>query len=661
MSRFALPAACLVATAVAVAQPPQPPALDAEAASPGVWRVVVLTAPHPLLTPTFRDRLRRDLLAALPAAAHPVATVEVLDLADVPRPQWDPLWQQAEAKGLAALDGPRDLTGVTTSVLRVDFRDGAYQLEARLHDGFAGLAAPPVRRQSVRAPELVGRAAGLLVGRDFGPAGTVEPVEGNPDAATIRFRAGTAGPLDRLVKVGDVFAVSRVTKTSRPAPPQKRSATGKLIEPPPGSVPPPALSAAPRENTYLRVTEPPKDGVAACAVFSPYKVAFPKDGSVAGYRCLKLATVRSPVAVRLVNPAADATKDPPTRAATVRATDQGFIPGTPDPRDFFDFTDGVYKSPRALDGLACVTVTLGATREARFPVPVFGPEPIGLPFAVNAKDEEKAAYERAVLAVSARAADARLAQNAGFDRIGALIKGQRNPEALASARAAHASAEAAAAEVGDQVQTLRGRPDKPAGADELLISVERQVAAIRESNQQLGARVKDLEKVIEAENSPAAVGRQVQAQALNVRIGTLIQGGEVDEAITAYDQLLTLVGNNPEVKARRDRLAEEWKTKSEEHAKGREYLLQTWPKAATASDLRDSLPRVRSAVDVLKSVGDRHALRRFARHLAGVPTRVEELVRVLENNPAELSALRETAGVLARLDQEVADFLRKGG
>lgn len=660
MSRFALPAALLAAAAVAVAQPPQPPALDPEASHPGVWRVVVLTAPHPLLTPAFRDRLRRDLLAALPAAAHPVATVEVLDLADVPRPQWDPMWVQAEAKGLAALDGPRDLTGVTTSVLRVEVRDGAYQLEARLHDGFAGLAAPPVRRQSVRAPELVGRAAGLLVGRDFGPVGTVEPVEGNPNAAKIRFRAGTAGPLDRLVKVGDVFAVSKVTKTSRPAPPQKRSATGKLIEPPPGSVPPPALSAAPRENTYLRVTDAPKDGVATCAVFSPYKTPFPADGSTAGYRCLKLATVRSAVAVRLVNPAADAAKDPPTRAAIVRATDQGFLPGAPNPRDFFNFADGVYKSPGELNGLACVTVTLGATREARFPVPVFGPEPVGLPFAVDAKDEEKAAYERAVLAVSARTSEARQAQNTGFDRIGKLILDKRNPEALASARAAYRSADAAAAEFSEQVQTLRGRPDKPAGADELLISVERQIAALRESNQQLGARVKDLERVIDQENK-AEAPRLVQAEALNVRIRTLIGGGEIDEAITAYDQLLTLVGNDPETKARRDRLADEWKTKSEEHAKAREYLLQTWPKAATAADLKDSLPRVRSAVDALKAAGDRHALRRFARHLAGVPTRVEELARVHENNPTELNALRETAAVLARLDQEVVEFLRKGG
>ncbi|HEX4610018.1 MAG TPA: hypothetical protein VH092_17630, partial [Urbifossiella sp.] len=474
--------------AVAPAQPPAPAPLDAEAGSPGVWRVVVQTAPHPLLTPAFRDRLRRDLLAALPAAAAPVAQVEVVDLAAVPREGWDPLWQQVEAKGLAALDAPRDLTGVTTSILRVDFRDGAYQLEARLYDGFAGLAAPPVRRQAVRAPELVGRAAGLLVGRDFGPVGTVEPVEGKPDAARIRVRGGSAGPLDRLVKVGDVFAVSRVTRTSRPAPPQVRTATGKLVTPPPGSVPPPALSAAPREYTYLRVTEPPKDGVAACAVFSPYQTPFPKDA--AGYRCLKLATVRSAVAIRLVNPAADAARGGGSFAATVRATDRGFHPANP--REFFDFVDGVYKSAGTLDGLACVTVALGATREARFPVPVFGPEPVGLPFSVDAKDEEKAAYERAVLAVSARAADARLAQNAGFDTIGKLIQDRKNKEALSRARAASASAVAAAAVITEEVQALRGRPNAPPGAGDLLVAVDRQVAALRESNTQLDARIRDL-------------------------------------------------------------------------------------------------------------------------------------------------------------------------
>jgi len=654
MSRTRLVPLALAVALFAAAAPAQP--LDPEPTSPGVWRVVVLTAPHPLLTPAFRDRLRRDLLAALPAAAHPVATVEVPDLAALPRDQWDPLWLQAEAKGLSALDTPRDLTGVTTSVLRVDVRDGAYHLEARLHDGFSGIAAPPVRRGSVRAPELVGRAAGLLVGRDFGPAGTVEPVEGNADAAKVRIRAGTAGSLDKLVQVGDVFAVSRVTQTSRPAPAQKRSATGKLIDLPPGAVPPAAVSAVVREHTYLRVTGVAKDGVANCAVFSPYKTPFPKDA--AAYRCLKLATVRSEVAVRLVNTSADADKDPPTRSATVRASDRGFLPGPADPRDFFNPVDGVYKSAAPLNGLACVTVSLGPTKETRFPVPVFGPEPVGLPFAVNAKDEEAAAYGRAVLSVSGRAADARVAQNTAFGSLTKLLEARRNDEALALARAAAASAEASAGAVLDEVKGLRGRPNPPPGAEDLLIAVERQVAAVRESNTQLNQRVKDLEAVLARANSPAAVAREVQALETNARLRILLEGGQVDEALAAYDQLLTLTGNDPEVKGRRERLAEEWKTKSDEHAKAREYLLGTWPKAATAADLKDGLPRVRSAVDALKANGDKHALRRFGRLLSAVPARVEELARGLEGNPQELAALRETAGVLARLDQEVVDALR---
>lgn len=653
MSRIA-PVALFAVALVALLAPAQP--LDPEPTSPGVWRVVVLTAPHPLLTPAFRDRLRRDLLAALPAAAHPVATVEVPDLAALPRDQWDPLWLQAEAKGLSALDTPRDLSGVTTSVLRVDVHDGAYHLEARLYDGFSGIPAPPVRRQSLRAPELVGRAAGLLVGRDFGPSGTVELVDGSPDAAKIRVRAGTAGSLDKLVQVGDVFAVSRVTQTSRPAPAQKRTATGKLIELPPGSVAPAAVSAVVREHTYLRVTGVAKDGVASCAVFSPYKTPFPKDA--AGYRCLKLATVRSPVAVRLVNPSADADKDPPTRSATVRASDRGFLPGPANPRDFFNPVDGVYHSAAPLNGLACVTVALGATREARFPVPVFGPDPVGLPFAVNAKDEEKAAYERAVLSVSGRAADARIAQNLAFSSLVKLINDRRNDEALAVARAAAASADSSASAVLDEVKGLRGRPNAPPGAEDLLIAVERQVSALRESNIQLNQRVKDLEAVLERANSPAATAREVQAKAASVRIQTLLAGGEVDEALAAYDQLQTLIGNDPEVKARRDRLAEEWKTKNDDHAKAREYLIGTWPKAATAADLKDGLPRVRSAVDTLKANGDKLALRRFGRLLAAVPAKVEELARGLENNPQELASLRETAGVLARLDQEVADALK---
>ena len=114
-----------------------------------------------------------------------------------------------------------------------------------------------------------------MLDRDFGLAGTVEP--GPKDEAKITLRAGQLGPVERFVKVGDVFAVSQVTKTNRPAPPPARTATGKIIAPPPGSVPPPGLSAAPRAFTLLRVTEVGKDGVLKCGVLTRWKVAMPAD------------------------------------------------------------------------------------------------------------------------------------------------------------------------------------------------------------------------------------------------------------------------------------------------------------------------------------------------------------------------------------------------
>jgi hypothetical protein len=191
--------------------------------------------------------------------------------------------------------------------------------------------------------------------------------------------------------------------------------------------------------------------------------------------------------------------------------------------------------------------------------------------------------------------------------------------------------------------------------------VDRQVAAVRDSNKQLNQRIRDLEAVVAKESNPANAARAVQAEAINVRIRSLLEGGEVDEALAAYDQLTALVPEDGTIKERRTKLADEWKPKSEEHAKQREYLLKTWPAASTAADLKEALPRVRAAADALKSNNDRHALRRFARLLAGVPARVETLAAGLDGNPAALAELNETAGVYSRLDQEVAEFLSKGG
>lgn len=635
------------------------PALDAEPTAPYQWRIVIQTRPHPLLTPAFRDGLRRDLLAALQPALGPLGTVEVFDLDSVPPGDREALWQEFMEKGFAALDAPRDLTGVKTHFLRIEVRDGVYHLESRQHDGFVGLASPVVRKQSTRAPELVGRTAGLMIDRDFGLAGTIEPIPGTVEQVMVRFRGGKLAPLDRWVKEGDIFAVSQIMRANRPAPPPVRSATGKIIAPPPGSVPPPALTPAVRKYTLLRVAEKPADGAAKCTALTQFENAVAPGANVAGYRCLKLSTVTAPVSVRLITGGGGAASIP---VANVRATDRGFdVPS--ETRDFLAFRNGLYRSSRPLSGVACVTVALGETRRERFPVPILGTEPVTLQFAVNEQAEEKAAFERAVLAVSTRAADARIGQATCFKAVADLIVAKKNADALARARAGFEAADTAVKVLSDEVQQLKPQADKSPGSENLLNAVEQQLAAIRETNRQLADRIKDLEAVVAKANDPANVGREVQAQAVNTRINLLLARGEVDEALAAYAQLVTLLPDDAEVKSRRDKLAAEWKPKDDAHAKAREYMTKTWPALATITDLRDSLPQLRNAVDACKKAGDKYAFRRFLSILGGFPTKLAELIKDLDAGAAgdlklleDVKSIREVVG---KLEQEIVEYLKK--
>src|SRR5438552_2069921 len=75
------------------------PSLDPEASGPCLWRIVVKTEPHPLLTGAFRDQLRRDLIAALQPAIGPLGTVDVIDLDDALAGKTDSLVQDFAAKG----------------------------------------------------------------------------------------------------------------------------------------------------------------------------------------------------------------------------------------------------------------------------------------------------------------------------------------------------------------------------------------------------------------------------------------------------------------------------------------------------------------------------------------------------------------------------------
>lgn len=636
--------------------------LEAEAAGQTLWRVVVKVEPHPLLTASFRDQVRRDIVATLQPALGPLGTADVIDLEEALAGKADSLVQDFNSKGFGALDGARDLTGVKTHFLRIEVKNGQFHLESRQHDGFVGLPSPVIRNQTIRAPELVGRTAGLMIERDFGLAGTLDFAKADATEVTVKFRGGKLGSVSRYVQEGDVFAVSRIRKAAnRPAPPPARTATGKIIAPPPGSVPPAALTPEVHSFTYLKVAAVNADGTARCTVIrSPnFRTTLPAGPGVMGYRCLKLSTVPAPIAVRIVSGSDGSAATTPI--ANVRATES--FQAKEDPKDFLDFRDGLYRSSRPFSNLACVTISLGKSKSEHFPVPVLGPEPITLRFETSPEAEAKAVFERSAIAVSTRAADSRIAQAAAFEGIGKLIDARKNGEALARARAAFEAADAADKVLSEELEQLKPQGKGVAGADALFANVDRQLVAIRASNAQLAGTIKQLDAVVEKEKDPAVLGAEVRAQSLNTRINLLLAGGEVEEALAAFDQLATLQPNNAEIRTRKEKLAGEWKPKDAEHAKQREYMLKTWPAVATISDLKESLPRLRDAVNACKAAGDKHAFRRMLGIFGGFPAKLNDLIKEIEpNTDADRRMLNDARIVLsevAKFEQEVSEFLRK--
>jgi tetratricopeptide (TPR) repeat protein len=639
--------------------------LDAEQKQPYLWRVVLETRPHPLITPEFRERLKRDVLAALQTGLGALGAVEVIDLEDLPRDKWEPLWGQFHDKGFAALDAPRDLTGAKTHFLRVEYRDGKFYLEARQYDGFTGLSSPLVRTQSVRAAELVGRAAGLMLDRDFGAVGTVDPIPGRTDRVKVLFRSSGLAPVTDLVKVGDVFAVAAVRKTNRPAPPPVRTATGKLVAPPPGSVPPPGLTSAPRDFTLLRVVDVDPAGAYQCTVLTRYQTALPTAGGVIGYRCMKLGTVKAPVAVRLM--ASDGTLYRTASTVNVRAGDTGFPdPAAPDPKDVCNFHAGTaqFRTQRALAGVACVTVGVGPTQAKQFPVPILSDDPITIPFDIDPAKEERAAFERAVLAAASRAADARVAQTGCYDKVAKLIDKQKNKEALEWAVGGAQAADAADTDLTDELARLKEQSahvQKAETVDVLIPKIEQNLAALRTHNAKLRAHIKTIEAVVRAENDPTQLAKDVQAQALNARITVLLTGGDVEQALAAYDQLIALLPDGAEVKARREQLAAEWKVKDDAHQKARDYLLKTWPAVASIPDFKDSLPQIGAAVEVCKKHGDKWTARRMLTIFSAAGVKLNELVQPLDaagEGDRKLIADANAVGKrLAAIEQDLRTFV----
>ncbi len=650
--RFALLVA-LVASPVAAAP------LDPQTKTPYRWRVVVSAATHPTITAAVREQLCRDLKVALQAdLGEALGTVEVTDLATVPASKREPLLATFVVSGWPALDREefRKLSGGKTHFVQLDVRNGRYVLSARQHDGDTGLTSPLVRTNSTPDIAKVGRLAGLLVARDFGPTATVERVSGDATAARVTFRGGELPGFAAHVKVGDVLAFSVIRE--RPVPPV------------PGAKPPrPGQSvvvevdhiAQPREFTYLLLTEPGLRGEFGARVLTRWATPFPTGRNVAGYRAMKWHTAQAPVAVRLTDEKGHAH---PTDFRPQVWAGEGAFTASPADREAFRGTDGVYQSLRPVKGLACVTIKIGSGRAQGFPVPVLGGDATAvLKFNLDEKEIARAEFEQSCETAARKVGDVFLTQSELFRGLGPLITAGEFKAALERATRGLKTLTDADAELADELARLGKNPmAKDSYTRRVLAASAEQLTALRASRPDLEKKVEDLKQAIARADDPVRFEREFKASELLRQIRQFEARGEVPQAAELYDQLFE-VTKQEDAKTRKAKLLAEWEPKSDGHRTAREFLLTRWRTAAEVSDFAALSGELPGTADVFAANGDRLGLLNLRGSIFAANARLKDLLDVLdpaaESDLARINDIKAVDEALAAVDKTAAEALAK--
>ena len=509
-------------------------ALDPELTTPYKVKVVLQVAPNRLLTPIFREQLRRDLRQGLQGALGAMGEVEVIDLAEMPADKREPLWQEVATKGLqAGLERAAKATSdVKTHFVRVDYVDGQYEIQARQYDGLTGLVSPSVRHKRTPDRQFVARTAALLVDQDFGLVGTVTESDG--PTARVAFRGGGLKvPLDRWVKKGDVFGLVHVGAAGP---------TGRL------------------PWTILQAEAPPgEDGTCACKVLPAQRL---QGAAGSGFRCIKLGTVRAPVRVRVV----ERTKSgrlQPTSGAIVEVRRRGFADRAPDFPLVTD-TDGYASTEKEkeplYDGLAFVTVSYGGQVRTQVPIVLLDDRTVTL--SLQAGNEppgflrQRNLWERNLLNEQITLDELVRSLNEDIgkaERRGAILeRARRFLDELDTRLPTYTEERAELAKFKPQSGT------KPLD----LSRGDRALADVRQTREKFREYVANVDKILKEENNDETR----QAKLAYEQAHNLETEGDYGRAIALYKQVLAKT-KDPKLGERLPKLEAAWEPKNDEHRK----------------------------------------------------------------------------------------------
>ena len=579
-------------------------------------QIILLIADNRFLTPIFLEQMERELRDHLQLTYGKLANVEVL--------RSHPLLREVRAKGLlAALDGWDELSERKTHFLFIDFVDGHYELQARQHDGLSGLNSPVVRRDRISDRRLVAPRAAKLVDRDFGLSGTV--IEAGKEEVKLAIRGGGLGiSLDRWLKAGDVFALSRLRQQGD------------------------KLRAEPLEWAYLQALEAPSNGLCRCRYFHRYaedRLTAPSGASV--YRCLKLTTAAAPLRLRLID---DKSLDPQA-GLQVHVFKGNFADK---PRELTTNQDGLAISKESFAHLALVKVIGGGGTRVQFPIAMVDERTIVCRLSNAAAGQNLDALQaRKDLWLGRLYDNMNLAAERVPELNALLTKSLDNALAAARLGLKDLGAELTALTL-ERDQLIRQAKDLKLAID--LGDGPRLLDDLRQRHGALAEFEKRLEKAI-AESAERQALVQIWERA-RLREAE----GDFDQAIALYKKIVENNRDNKQVLRHFEDLQKAWAIKSAEHAKAREFLVQVWPTLDVAA-LKANLPQAEKAFALCRQNQDRLTPRKLLLatpvHAANLKKRLDVLKRQgTPDSRAEAKTIAAVAEAIRNLHAEASAFVK---
>jgi hypothetical protein len=589
---------------------------QSELTKPYNLHIVVHVARNRLLTDVFRDRIERELHDGFQAALGDMGRVTVT--------HEHPRLPDVLARGLKqSLDDWKDRTDVKTHFVLIDFSGVHYEIQTRQYDGAIGRASPVVRHDRTRDRDFVVKAAALLLKQDFGILGTIlEGPSGAKKSVKIQLRGGGLGDMARWVKKDDVFALA-----------------------PPGGGSPLAL-----RWSLLQVEQAPaedaRDGLCVCRFFHRYNVP-----NIAGYRCIKLGTVQTPLRLRWIQEKPGGLKVKPLALRLTvdirrygfdgedatrlqKSTDQNGVLET-----IRDGKDGVFANVafvRVIDGME--------DPKPQIPLALVDDQPIFI--EVNAAKDVDVLFTVRVANWQNNVADSLQMQANLFKRLESLsTKADQREEIVREAeRGVQRSRD-------DRVLLLKQKDElvKEARAKKRTLTTlreDKRLADLAEGERVLEQFIGEQRKIGAIENDP-----QLKKWRSEIENAKLLETGlELGQAIDIYERIQKEGYKDAGLDAHLKKLHDLWKVADAEHEQARRFIYRVWP-TLDSEHLEDNIPKARQALQKCEAAGDLVTIRKLVKETA---THADRLKKELsELNPDIISDDVEPARQRKKVSEQI--------